>query len=265
MQSMVVNVTIPVFNEAKRLPASGPKLHSFLCRNCRFDFELVIADNGSTDRTGCVADELSRTFPHTRVVHLAEKGRGRALKRVWSESKADVVSYMDVDLSTDLNCFPPLIESLLGGGFDVATASRLLKPGLTTRGIRRESISRCYNLLVKTMFHTRFSDAQCGFKALPRRAAAELLPLIEDNNWFMDTELLLWAEALGYRISDLPAQWVENADSKVKITRTAVEDIKGLIQIWRALRRCRMSEAANRRFSNVFMEKARDLQGLLEP
>jgi glycosyltransferase involved in cell wall biosynthesis len=232
---MFVNVTIPVFNEELRLPHSLPKLHRFLTEHCRFQFELVIADNASTDRTWQIAHSFSQRYEGVRVVHLEEKGRGRALKNVWTESVADLLSYMDVDLSTDLSAFPPLVEALISGGFDVATGSRLLKPSLTTRRLKRELISRSYNRLIKLLFRTRFSDGQCGFKAITRQAAKELLPLVEDTGWFFDTELLVLAEKLGYRIFDLPVRWVDDSDSRVKILRTAWEDAKGLMRVRRDL------------------------------
>lgn len=228
---MRVNVTIPVFNEEARLKASIPKLYRFLSEHCRFDFELVIADNGSTDRTPEIARSFSATQHEIRSVRLDEKGRGRAVKHAWHTSDADILSYMDVDLSTDLGAFPPLIEALLGGGYDVALGSRRLKPSLTARSLKREVISRCYMLLLKALFQTKFSDAQCGFKAITRDAAVALLPLVEDNGWFMDTELLILAEKLGYRLFDLPVRWVEDADSRVKIVDTAIKDIKGLLRV----------------------------------
>jgi glycosyltransferase involved in cell wall biosynthesis len=232
-QAILVNVTIPVFNEEVRLQASIPKLHTFLSEHCRFKFEIVIADNASIDRTFEIARLFSDKHPGVRVVHLDQKGRGRAIKKVWNESQANVLSYMDVDLSTDLSALPPLIEALLSGAFDVATGSRLLKPSLTTRGFRREIISRGYNLLIKLFFHTRFSDAQCGFKAITREVASRLLPLVEDNEWFMDTELLILAERLGHRIFDLPVRWVDDSDSRVKILTTALEDLRGLARLKR--------------------------------
>jgi len=228
-----VNITIPVFNEETRLQRSIPKLHSFLSEHCRFEFEIVIADNASTDRTLEIACSFSEAHPTVRAVHLDQKGRGRALKNVWCETQAEVLSYMDVDLSTDLYAFPPLIEGLVSGGFDVAIGSRLLKPSLTTRGFKREIISRGYNRLIKLLFHTQFSDAQCGFKAITRPAASGLLPLVEDNEWFMDTELLVLAERLGYRIFDLPVRWVDDSDSRVKIWRTASGDLRGLARVKR--------------------------------
>ena len=246
-----VQVTIPVFNEETRLGASIPALHRFLKERCRFEFEIVIVDNGSTDRTLPIANAFSQSHDAVRVLHLDEKGRGRALRHSWCASSADVLSYVDVDLSTDLAAFPPLIEALLGGGYDVAIGSRLLKPLLTQRTLKREIVSRVYNLIIKTVFHTRFLDAQCGFKAITRNAANELLPLVEDTGWFMDTELLILAETLGYRIFELPVHWVEDRDSRVKIWATAMEDIAGVIRVRRNLARGRYRLE---RSSNVLLQ-----------
>ena len=231
---MLVNVTIPVYNEEKILPASIGTLHAFLKQHARFDWEIVIANNASIDHTQEVAEGLARTHSGVRVVHLDLKGRGRALKKVWTESSADYLSYMDVDLSTNLYAFPPMIEALISGGFEIGIGSRLLKASTTRRSIKREIISRTYNLLVKAFFATKFSDAQCGFKAITRSVANALLPVVEDTGWFFDTELLVIAEKSGYRIFDLPVSWIEDLDSRVKIVRTAVDDIRGLIRVRRA-------------------------------
>lgn len=229
--TMLVNVTIPVFNEEKDLPRSIAALHAFLGKRARFDWEIVIANNASTDRTREIADDLSTKFPGVRATHLVQKGRGRALGQVWLESRADVLSYMDVDLSSNLFAFPPMIEALICEGFDIGIGSRLLKASTTRRSLKREVISRGYNWLVKAFFFTKFSDAQCGFKAITRSAAQKLLPLVEDTGWFFDTELLLIAEKSGFRIFDLPVSWTEDMDSRVKIVRTALDDIKGLIRV----------------------------------
>ncbi|MEX0736798.1 MAG: dolichyl-phosphate beta-glucosyltransferase [Bacteroidota bacterium] len=234
---MLVNVTIPVFNEEKILPSSIATLHTFLTKHCRFEWEIVIADNASTDGTLDVAQRLGKELKGVRVVHLDQKGRGRALKKVWSESRADILSYMDVDLSSNLYAFPPLVEALISGGFDIGIGSRLLKASTTRRSLKREVVSRTYNLLVKAFFFTKFSDAQCGFKAITKEAAGRLLPKIEDTGWFFDTELLVIAEKSGYRIFDLPVSWVEDLDSRVKIVRTAMDDIQGLIRVRRGFAR----------------------------
>ncbi len=232
---MKVNITIPVFNEEGTLAASIVKLREMLFGRLTFAFEIVIANNGSTDRTLEIARQIACGNNVVHVTHSDAKGRGRALKLAWAESDAQVLSYMDVDLSTDLDHFPTLISALVGGGYDLAVGSRLLNPKTTTRKWKREVISRCYNRLVKAVFGTRFSDAQCGFKAITKNTAMKLLPLVEDNGWFLDTELLILAEKLGYRIYDFPVRWVEDPDSRVKIFRTAFDDIKGVMRVKRNL------------------------------
>jgi glycosyltransferase involved in cell wall biosynthesis len=222
---LLTNITIPVHDEETRLPRSLPRLHRFLHDRFRFEFEIVIADNASTDRTPEIARDLAREHDRVRVLRLEEKGRGRALKHAWGTSDAAILSYMDVDLSTDLEAFPALIEALATGGFDVAFGSRLLPASSTTRGWKREIISRCYNRIIRMVCGARFADAQCGFKAITREAATGLLPLVEDNGWFFDTELLILAEKMGWRALELPVRWVDDPDSHVKIWRTAVEDL----------------------------------------
>jgi glycosyltransferase involved in cell wall biosynthesis len=237
--SPLINLTLPVFNEETRLAGNAGRLRAFLDGHFRFPHEVVIANNGSTDRTREVAESLRPGWPELRVVHLPEKGRGRALRRVWAESEADVLSYMDIDLSTDLAAFPRLIEALVQGPCDLATGSRLLPQSETTRCWNRELISRAYNRLVSVVFRTRFSDAQCGFKAITRKTAAGLLSLVEDNGWFFDTELLVWAERRGHRILELPVRWTEDADSRVRIVRTAGQDLRGMLRLRRNLYRDR--------------------------
>jgi glycosyltransferase involved in cell wall biosynthesis len=232
----LVNVTLPVFNEAARLPDGFARLRQFLSEHCRFAVEVVIVDNASTDETLDIARQLSRRCEGTRVVRLDKKGRGGALKHAWRESRADVLSFMDIDLSTDLAAFGPLVEALASGRFDLAVGSRLLPESTTARCWRREAISRGYSWLVKMAFHTRFSDAQCGFKAITREAAARLLPAVEDTGWFFDTELLVLAEKCGYRILDLPVRWTEDPDSRVKILHTALADLRGILRLYRNLR-----------------------------
>jgi glycosyltransferase involved in cell wall biosynthesis len=201
-----------------------------------WSWEVVIADNGSTDQTLEIARRLSERHPGVRVLHRDEKGRGGALRQAWSESRAAVVSYMAVDLSSDLGAFPLLIERLLDGTFDLATGSRLLAPSSTRRSLKCELISRACNFLVKSVFHTRFSDAQCGFKAITRKAARELLPLVENNGWFLDTELLVLADTLGYRILDLPVRWLEGPENRVNIWRTVRKDLAGMCRLRHSLR-----------------------------
>jgi len=226
-----VDVVIPVYNEERILEQSVSTLRSFLRQRCPYDWRIVIADNASVDGTLEIARALAARWPEVTYIHLDQKGRGRALRQAWLESDADVVSYMDVDLSTGLEAFPPLIDALVKGGYDLAIGSRLKKGAKVTRSWKREIISRCYNLLIKLMFRNKFSDAQCGFKALTRRAVRELVPLVKNQAWFFDTELLLLAERKGYRIFEVPVEWVEDPDTRVKIASTAWEDIKGLLRM----------------------------------
>ena len=226
-----VEVVVPVYNEEAALPESIPALCAYLETYFPYRWSVVIADNASTDATLAVAEGLAHCYPRVSVLHLDNKGRGRALKAAWLASEADVVAYMDVDLSTNLWSFLPLIAPLATGHSDVAIGSRLLRGAMVTRQWKRELISRCYNLLIRAMFGNGFSDAQCGFKAIKHSVAQELLPQVDDGEWFFDTELLLLAEEQGYRISEVPVDWIEDLDSRVDVTSTALKDIKGLLRL----------------------------------
>ncbi len=227
-----VDVIIPVYNEERDLEPSITKLRAFLKQSCPYTWRIVVANNASTDRTLQIAQKLKTQHPgEVDYIHLDQKGRGRALKASWLASNADIVSYMDVDLSTNLSHFMPLIEPLAQGDYHIATGSRLMKGARVTRQPKREFISRAYNLIVKLMFpRRRFSDAQCGFKALSRKAVNDLIPHVVDTAWFFDSELLLRAEQNGYRVWEVPVEWIEDLDTRVKIFSTALEDLKGL---WR--------------------------------
>jgi glycosyltransferase involved in cell wall biosynthesis len=242
-----VEVVVPVYNEETALPESMPALCAYLETYFPYRWSVVIADNASIDNTLAAAGELAAAYrPHVSVLHLGEKGRGRALKAAWLASEADIVAYMDVNLSTNLWSFLPLVAPLATGHSDLAIGSRLLRGAMVTRQWKREAISRCYNLLVKLLFRNGFSDAQCGFKALKRSAAQKLLLHVEDNEWFFDTELLLLAEERGYRISEVPVDWIEDLDSRVDISSTAVKDVKGLLRVRKELLRRRLSRWRSR-------------------
>jgi len=225
-----VDVVVPVYNEEGALARSVAVLRDFLAENLSCRWQIVIADNGSVDGTLAIAKDLSQQYPDVRYIQLELKGRGRALRKAWLESDADVVSYMDVDLSTKLEAFPELIRAL-DEGYDIAVGSRMMKGSRVKRSLKREITSRGYNLLIKAMFYRSFSDAQCGFKAVRRDVVQELVPLIKDQAWFFDTELLLLAGMKGYRIKDVPVEWVEDEDTRVRIAKTAWEDIKGLLRV----------------------------------
>jgi putative flippase GtrA len=241
-----VELVLPVFNEEAILEASVRRLHSYLTDSFPFSFRITIADNASADATWAVAQVLAKQLPEVAAVHLEQKGRGRALREVWSASDATVVSYMDIDLSTDLAALLPLVAPLLSGHSDVAIGSRLSKSSRVVRGAKREVISRGYNLLLRTTLRTRFSDAQCGFKAIRADAARQLLPLVENTGWFFDTELLVLAERSGLRIHEVPVDWIDDPDSRVDINATVREDLQGVLRMMRALATGRLPMAALR-------------------
>jgi glycosyltransferase involved in cell wall biosynthesis len=231
-----VDVVVPVYNEVAALGASVESLHRYLLGQFPFSFRITIADNGSTDGTWELAQELALDLDHVRALRLDEKGRGRALHAVWSESDASVLVYMDVDLSTGLSALLPLVAPLLSGHSDLAIGSRLTRGARVTRGPKRELISRSYNVLLHAALGARFSDAQCGFKAIRADRAHELLPLVQDRAWFFDTELLVLAERSGLRIHEVPVDWIEDPDSRVDIVSTALADLRGVVRLMRALR-----------------------------
>ena len=228
-----VEFVIPVLNEERSLPASIGNLHGFLRENMRdYDWRIIVADNGSTDRTPSVSRDLVQKYETVRYLRLEQRGRGRALRTAWLASDAQYLCFMDVDLSTDLNAIPTLIGSLATGEYDLAIGSRL-KNGANVigRSLKREFTSRTYNIIVWSMFFVRFQDAQCGFKAITRAAARELTPLVVDHSWFFDTELLLLAEKNGYRINEIPVRWTDDPDSRVKVVKTAYDNLMGLMRL----------------------------------
>jgi len=231
MTVLQVDIVVPVRNEERDLAPSVRRLVSYLRECFPFSARVTIADNGSTDATWAIASRLARELPEVRAIHMDLPGRGRALRAIWSESDAEVLAYMDVDLSTDLNALLPLVAPLLSGHSDLAIGTRLARGSRVIRGPKRELISRSYNLLLRTLMGARFSDAQCGFKAIRRDQARALLPLTQDTGWFFDTELLVLAERAGLRIHEIPVDWVDDLDSRVDIIATALADLRGMSRL----------------------------------
>ena len=229
----VLDVVVPVYNEQAALADSVRRLHRYLQEAVPFPARITIADNASVDETPRIAAELAAELADVRVVRLEEKGRGRALHRVWTQSDAAVLVYMDVDLSTDLAALAPLVAPLISGHSDLAIGTRLGRGARVRRGTKREIISRGYNLILKSTLSAGFSDAQCGFKAIRADVAARLLPFVEDTGWFFDTELLVLAERSGLRIHEVPVDWVDDPDSRVDLAATAVADLLGIGRLLR--------------------------------
>jgi glycosyltransferase involved in cell wall biosynthesis len=207
------------------------RLHDYLASEFPFPAVVTIADNASRDGTLVVAQGLANELTRVRVVHLDKKGRGRALRAAWLQSDARVVAYMDVDLSTDLKALLPLVAPLLSGHSDIAIGSRLARGARVTRGPKREIISRCYMLVLRLALGAHFTDAQCGFKAVRTSVAKQLLPLVKDEAWFFDTELLVLAQRAGMRVHEVPVDWTDDPDSRVAIMRTSIEDLRGVVRL----------------------------------
>jgi putative flippase GtrA len=226
-----IDVVIPVHNEQGVLEESVRRLHRFLLDELPFTWRIVIADNASADATPQIARRLARELPGVQLLRLEEKGRGRALRAAWSQSPAQVVCYMDVDLSTDLRGLLPLVAPLLSGHSDLAIGTRLAHGARVVRGPKRELISRGYNTILHAALRTRFSDAQCGFKAVRTSALKALVADVRDDGWFFDTELLVLAQRRGLRIHEVPVDWVDDPDSRVDIARTAWDDLRGVARL----------------------------------
>ncbi|HEV7524859.1 MAG TPA: glycosyltransferase [Acidimicrobiia bacterium] len=252
----VVDVVVPVFDEERALEASVRRLHAFLSRDFPFSWRITIVDNASTDRTWLRAVGLENELAGVRAIHLDRKGRGLALRSAWTANDADVVAYMDVDLSTDLDALLPLVAPLVSGHSDVAIGSRLAPGSRVARHPKRELISRSYNLILRTVLATRVRDAQCGFKAVRSSVAQRLLPAIEDDGWFFDTELLLLAERNGLRIHEVPVDWVDDTDTRVRVMSTAIGDLKGtarmIVRFARGRGRVDLGAAARPALANDF-------------
>jgi len=227
----LADILLPVYNEEHVLEKSVTDLRNFLKENVTdFNWVITIGDNASIDNTLKVAEDLENRFEDVRVFHLDKKGRGRMVKYAWQKSDADVLSYMDIDLSTDLKAFPPMINAIIEG-YDVAIGSRQFRGAEVKRSFKRELISRGYIWILKLSLGFPFTDAQCGFKAVSKKLVEDLFPRIEDEEWFFDTELLYLAYRNGYKVKELPVQWIEDTDSRVKIIRTAWLDIKGVLRM----------------------------------
>ncbi len=229
----VLDIAIPVYNEERILEQSVRALHAHVDAAIPFATRITIVDNGSEDATRLIGKRLATELDRVCFIHLAEKGRGRAIRTAWTASDARVLAYMDVDVSTSLRALGALIAPLLSGRSDISVGSRLARGARVTRSAKRELISRGYNLLLRSVLHTRFRDAQCGFKAIRAEVARELLPGVRDQGWFFDTELLVLAQRRGLRIHEIPVEWVEDPDSRVSIPRTVITDLRGVLRMVR--------------------------------
>lgn len=233
MKKKTVEITVPVYNEQVELESHIQKLFEFCKKNLQnYDWHITIADNASTDNTPIIAARMAKEDPRISLFRLEQKGRGRAVKRVWADSGADFCIYMDLDLSTDLVHLPRILHALETGS-DIAIGSRLAKGAkVEGRTFLREFISRTLNFVfIRMLFGTHFSDAQCGFKGVTKKVVEQLIPKILDNEWFFDGELLIVGEKSGYKIYEEPVHWVDNPGSTVRLYSTIWGDLEAMARL----------------------------------
>ncbi|MBD3359736.1 MAG: glycosyltransferase [Candidatus Buchananbacteria bacterium] len=223
-------LALPVYNEEKVLEKSVLKLYNYFKNNIKDDWQIVIVNNASIDKTKKVADSLAQKFLKVDSLNLEDKGRGNALKNVWQKYEADIYAYCDIDLATDIFAFKKLFNSIINGSANIAIGARYIKGSQTKRTLNRLIYSKVYIFLVRLFFPTKIKDFQCGFKAVDKKTVSEILPLVKDKEWFFDTELLLIAEKNDFKIKEIAVQWKENPETKVKFIRTIYDYIENLIK-----------------------------------
>ncbi|GIV31994.1 MAG: hypothetical protein KatS3mg030_296 [Saprospiraceae bacterium] len=230
------DVTIPVLNEEATLEGQVGILRDFLLRHYPTpgQWRIVIADNGSTDSTWAIAERLQQKWPEVQPLRVPRKGVGLALKTSWSQSQADIVGYMDLDLATDLRHFPEAIDALTKNGCDIVYGTRLHPQArVVGRPLKREVTSRVFNFILKAYLRVGFSDGMCGFKWLWRRHYQALHEggAVSDG-WFFSTELLTVAEWKGLKVCELPVHWTDDtSSSRVRILPLAMQYLRAMREL----------------------------------
>lgn len=227
----LIEIAIPIYNEEKVLAESVHRLRQYLKANLPHSFVITIADNGSTDSSWDIATRLSEELPDVTALRVPLKGRGGAIRHAWAQSKAPIVAYMDVDLSIDLDAFAPLVASVISGHSDLAIGTRYAQGSFVDRSLKRAFFSRSFNYLLRNALGARFSDGMCGFKAARRDAIEDLLPSIDDNKWFFDVEMLLFAQRNGLRIHEVPVLCIDDPNTTVHVVRDSVADLKAMARV----------------------------------
>ena len=227
-----VDIVIPVYNEEEGLAASLYHLLSWVDVHPLHEWKIVVANNASTDNTINIAHDFEKKFPgQIYVINIPTKGRGIALRKSWTRSEADICVFMDADLSTKLRHLPEIIDAIIIEGYDVCCGSRWLKESVVKRTLFRGIMSWTYNLILKLMLGFKINDAQCGFKAVKTTVAKKILPYVENNDWFFDSEFLIIAQKNNLRIKEIPIEWVDNAQSTVSVIKTIKQFLKEILRI----------------------------------
>ena len=227
-----ISIVFPAYNEADKLERAVTETINYV-KNVSKSFEIIIAEDGSTDGTDKLAEELSRKIENVRHLHSDVRlGRGRALNRAFSMARGKILIYMDVDLSTDLEFLKPLIDSIRKEGFDLATGSRMLPQSVAERSLHRKLLSKIYNFLVRALLKSPIRDHQCGFKAFRRESFLTLMPKVKANHWFWDTEVLVLASRMGFKIKEIPVVWRRRSGTKVSLRRDVLDMGIQVLKLW---------------------------------
>ncbi|MGB9914905.1 MAG: dolichyl-phosphate beta-glucosyltransferase [Candidatus Bathyarchaeales archaeon] len=235
--SVEVSVVLPAYNEAATLETTVAKVAMALSEFTRA-YEIIIAEDGSTDGTDKLAAALAERFPYVKHIHRKKRlGRGNALKNAFKQSSGKVLVYMDLDLATDLKHLKPLVEAIAVEDYDFATGSRMLPESDVERGFTRNLASKTYNLMVRTLLGSKVRDHQCGFKAFRREPLMRLLDEVEAGHWFWDTEILVRAHRKGYRIKEIPVSWRSGRETKVRLLKDSMGMFRQALKLWWRLKR----------------------------
>ncbi len=236
---MKILIVIPAYNEEKILADTTSKLYNFCGNNLKDDWQLVIVNNKSTDKTTTIAKSLAGKYNQISYLYLDKKGKGRAIRAGWLKDLADIYCFMDADLATDLSALPSLIQEIKNG-YDLVIGSRFCPQSKVKRSLSRRLISKFYRLVLKIIFKTKIKDVPCGFKAISSKVKKELLPQVKNEEWFFDSELVILAEKQGYKIKEIPVTWTEprqkDNKSRVKILPIICSYFKEFINLKRRLK-----------------------------
>lgn len=242
---MTIDVLLPIYNEEKILDANIRLLFGYCQHHLAGDWQLMLIINGSVDQSLTIAENLAQEFEQIKIINLPTGGKGQALKTGLQYSTAEVAVYMDIDLAVALSALPPLISLVAENKGALAIGSRLLPASQTERSWLRNYSSKLYNWLANTLLRCQISDWQCGFKAMNLDVRQAVVPLIQDNYWFFDTELIALAQKNNLRIAELPVSWSENRyavrQSKIRPIRDGFIFLKNLWQLKKRLKNLKES------------------------
>jgi glycosyltransferase involved in cell wall biosynthesis len=231
-QPPVVSVVLPAYNEVEYLTPAVTQLSQTL-KTIGYPYEIIIAEDGSTDGTDKKAAELAATVPFVRHIHRAQRlGRGTALNNAFSQGGGDVLVYMDLDLATDLKFLKPLVEAVKLEGYDFATGSRMLPQSVAERTLGRSISSKTYNFLVRHILGSKLYDHQCGFKAFKKSSLMQMIGEVEAKHWFWDTEVMVRGYRHGFKIKEIAVEWKSGHGTKVNLFKDSWNMFWQIMGLW---------------------------------